>query len=435
MNYKDFLKDKKITVVGLGADGEMCADIFFLTKLGAQVKVIEYRSQSRVQKYLDLLATWNVTDILVGSKAFEPGEDYCSPDLYLIASNISENIKYLVAARQKGVAVETSQTLFLKCAPPVTLVGVMGTSGKSTVAHLTYLMLRSRFVDHEQKLIYLDPARPQGYLPLLKKIKKGDVIILIIGTTLMSSLHAARVSPHVAVITNMGENTDNILSMLEFQTYNNFVIAPDEVIDRIKRAGVTSKAKMLRTGVSLIPGHWQLQIREYHSRENISLALRAAELFKVDDDHMRKVAEGFKNLKGRMEFVKKVKSVEFWNDCASTNLSSTTTALTQIGGNKNVVLILGGMGAPQALDIFIKMLPQYVSNIILLPGTGTSQIHIRLLDCEEIKVHYAHSVTEAVQIAEKNSRSHDMVLLSPGFKNIGSWKEIGDEFVKAVKGL
>lgn len=435
MNYKDFLKDKNITVVGLGADGEMCADIFFLTKIGAKVKVIEFRSETRVKKYLDLLSTWGITDILIGASALQPSQEYLSPDLYLVAANISENLEYLTFARQKGIAIETSQTLFLKCAPPVTLVGIMGMCGKSTVAHLTYLMLRTKFIGDEQKLIYLDPARPQGYLPLLKKIKKGDVVILIIGTALMSSLHAARVSPHVAVITNLADNTDNVLSMLEFQTYNNFVVASDEVIDRMKRAGLASKAKMLRTGVNLIPGHWVLQVREYHARENIALALRVAELFKVEGDYMRKTAEDFKNLKGRMEFVKKVRSVEYWNDCASTNLTSTRTALAQIGGNKNVTLILGGMGTPVSFELFVKTLPQYVAQIILIPGTGTSQIQTKLLTIDDIKFHYAHSIEEAVKIAEEHTRSHDIVLLSPGFHSHTAWKEIGEGFVKAVRGL
>jgi len=78
-----------------------------------------------------------------------------------------------------------------------------------------------------------------------------------------------------------------------------------------------------------------------HNRENAALALQAARLFKVSDEDARKILKDWKPLKGRLEPVKKVKNVEFYNDTASVSPDSTIAGIRTLSDNRNLVLIMG----------------------------------------------------------------------------------------------
>lgn len=432
VNYKEFFKNKKIAVVGMGPHGEMIADIKFLLRNKALVSFFDMRSEERIKKYILDLPVGGLQKYSFGKIKDDELLDF---DLIILSEEISKKSNYLKKAFEKGINIEFPSTLFFKIIPPITMIGIMGVYGKSTVAHLIYNMLKKSFLEYEdQGLFFIDPDSTNGALTHLKKIKKGDVVLVRIPENLLDYYYEMRISPHVAVITSPIS-----FKILGFQTYNNFIVATDEVVDAIKSdSKVLSKAKMLRIRNASVPNTWNINSNSSHNLENLALAIQTAELFKVSHEIIRGVSENFLGLKGHIEFIKKINNIEFYNDSASVSPSATLAALRALGEGKSTILILGGAYTGYDYDELIKNIPQYVSLVVLVPGSGTIGLRSKFKKIKDTKVLEVSNLEEAVQIAKDNAKKGDKVLFSPGFDAVGidiSRKERGERFVKAVRGL
>lgn len=423
MNYKTFFKGKNIAVVGLGPHGEMMADIKFLIRCGARLSIFDIRSEARVQGYVSQLTISGLATVGFGKA---PGEEILGVDLIILSPEIPKNSLFLKKARQAGIRIEYPEILFLKMVPPITLVGVMGACGKSTVSHMLYSVLKPAFSEYDdQGLFFIDPHLPHGALTHLKKIKQGDVVLARITEEMMGEYHAARLSPYVAVITSLTSAADQgvkkAFAILEYQTHNNFVVASDFVVDSLKKMDLPLKAKMLRV-----------------KPENTALVVQAAELFKVSAESVQKTLETFTGLKAHLELVKKVDGVEYYNDSASINPVATLYALRKLSTNKNVVLILGGAYTNFDYSELIKNLPELVTSVVLIPGSGSLGFRSDLEKLEGIKFFQSPTLEEAVILAKGEARKGDRVLFSPGCEAHGlyaSRRDRGEKFVKAVRSL
>jgi UDP-N-acetylmuramoylalanine-D-glutamate ligase len=418
VNYKTFFKGKRIVVVGLGPHGEMVTDIKFLLKAGAQVAFFDMRSEARLRGYVDDLRDAGPISFTFGKVN---SEELQAAELIILSPEISRKSHFLRGITD--IQIEYPETLFLKLAIPFTLVGIMGEVGKSTVAHMLYSALKQSFSEYDdQGLFFVDPDSSHGALTHLKKLKNGDVVLVRITPEMMAEYINARVSPHVAVITSLPDSIKKILKLVEFQTYNNYIVAPDTVIDILKsQPAFHSKAKVLRT-----------------RNTNAALVAQAAELFKVDPEVVKKVVESFSGLKGHQELIKKIGGVEFYNDAASVSPTSTLFALQNLSQNKNIVLILGGAYTGANHSELVRYLPDHVHTVILLPGSGSLGIRPDIENIEGVKFFQVPTLEDAVQIAKTEAKKGDRVLFSPAFEAIGvhvSRKERGEKFVKAVRGL
>ncbi len=415
MNYKEFFKGKKIAVIGLGPHGEMVADIKFLSRLSSSVSLYDMRSEDRLHGFAAAVRACGLSGYSFGK--INADELACA-DIIILSPEVSRRALFLRKAKEAGIRVEYPGVLFLKLAPPITLIGVMGACGKSTVSYMIYSILKKSFaVYDDQGLYFIDPDLPNGALTHLKKIKSGDIILARIPEDMMSEYYAARISPHVAVITSPVPS-----NILEFQTYNNFIVGPDMVIEHMREHGnFSSKAKILRTKAA-----------------NSALAVQASQLFRVGADTAEEIISEFSGLKGRQEFVKRVDGIEFYNDSASVHPVSTLSALRRFAVDKNVILICGGAYTPHDYRELIDSIPQYASVVILVPGSGTLGFRPEIEKLKDIQFFQAQSMEDAVRLAKEYARKGDRVLFSPGCEAIGvhiSRKERGEKFVKAVRAL
>ncbi len=432
MNYKDYFKNKKIAIVGLGPHGEMIADIKFLLRNRVQVSLFDIRSEDRMKKHIMQLSIVGLQSIAFGKINDDELQNF---DLIILSPDISMKSNFLKKSIASGVQIEYPDILFFKLAPSVTFVGVMGMCGKSTVIHLIYRMLKKSFTEYEdQGLFLIDPGSTSGALTHLKKIKNGDVVLVRIPEHLMEHYYNIHMSPYVAVIT-----TPISFKMLEFQTYNNFIVASDSVVDEIKsNSNIPLKAKILRTRSASIPKEWNIDNIPIHSQENAALAVQTSELFKVSKDIAKEAIQGFLGLRGHIELIKKVSGIEFYNDTASVTPIATIAALKTLSKDKKLIAILGGAYTGHDYSELIKNIPKYVSKIILLPGSGTIGFRNDLSKIEDIKVFQAQDLEDAVQKAKLFGEKGDIVLFSPGFDAVGvdiSRKERGERFVNAVREL
>ena len=415
MNYKDFFKDKKISVVGLGPHGEMTADIKFLLRLGTHISLYDTRSEARLLGFLPDLIQSGLTDYNLGKIS---AEDFSGSDLIILSPEISRRAGFLKKATSDGIRIEFANVLFMKLTPPITLIGIMGSCGKSTVSRMLYGILKQSFVEYEdQGLYFIDPDLPNGALTHLKKIKPGDVVLARITEEMIKEYHAERISPHVAVITSPIS-----FDLIKYQTYNNFIVAPDVVVDAIRdTAGFAPKGKMLRT-----------------KNDNASLAIQTSQLFKVPQEVAKRITDEFSGLKGRQEFVKKVSGIEFYNDAASVTPSATLFALQKFSIEKNIILIFGGAYTGHDYSELIEKIPEYAHAVILLPGSASLGFRTEVEALKNIRFLQSPTMEDAVVMAKEYGKKGDRVVFSPGCEAIGihiSRRERGEKFVKAIRSL
>lgn len=459
MTYKEFFKGKKVAVVGLGLHMEMVPDIKFLLKIGTKaeqnagivpsVAVYDMRSEKVLKHTIAELVEGGLKKYSFEKKDF--AEELAAADLIILSPEIPADASFLNLAYSKKIPVEYPQTLLLKLAPPITLIGVMGACGKSTVAEMIYSILKKAFsnvdsVDEDSgraRVYHIDPDAP-GTLAVLRTIKKNDLIVARIPAAMVPAYNHARVSPHVSVFTTFAgwqsrRMAGIISSILEFQTYNNFIIGNDTAIDQIREdAGIKPKAKMLRTHATSIPVEWKVKYRGPYDRENAALAMQVAELFKISPETVRQVLSSWNGLEGRLAPVKKVAGIEFYNDTCAVSPTATLAALRAVSQNKNVTLILGGAATDDSYDELLDNISQYASSVVLLPGSGTIGIRRALSTISNLKTFFAHTTEDAVKIARDHAGKGEAVLFSPGFEACGvdiSRQTRGEKFIKAVRAL
>jgi UDP-N-acetylmuramoylalanine--D-glutamate ligase len=455
MTYKEFFKGKKVAVVGLGPHMDMLPDIKFLLKMGTKaeqnaglvpsVAVYDMRSEKIIKHALAELIESGLKKYSSDLGVF--ADELAEADIIILSPDVPADASFLEKAYAKKVSVDFPQTLMLKLAPPITLIGVMGACGKSTVAHVTYAILKKAFSDEAEesraRVYHIDPDAPSA-LSILKTVKKDDLIVARIPASMIPAYHHARISPHISVFTTFSSwpqarMAELVSSILEFQTYNNFVIGNDLVIDQIREdAGIKPKAKMLRTHTTNVPAEWPVKYTRSYERENAALAVQVAELFKVPLEIMKFVLVAWSGLEGRLSLVKKVAGIEFYNDTCAISPTATLAALRTVSQNKNVTLIFGGAATGDSYDELLDSISQYAASVVLVPGSGTIGIRHDLAQISNMPLFSAHSIEDAVKIAREHATKGEAVLLSPGFEACGidvSRRTRGEKFVKAVRAL
>jgi len=440
MTDRNHWKGTRIAMIGLGPHGEMVEDAKFLIKAGALLSVYDMKSEARLKSHLVYLRSIGLANYVCGQI---PADDLLDADIVILSHEYPRDSTFLARVREKGTPIEYPETLFFKLAPPLTVVGIIGAAGKTSIISVLAPMLelaseKDDVASTGQNFFVCDPESNNGIICHLKKAKNGDILLIRITPRLIDELHELRVSPHVAIFAALPERyVKSPFEILEHQTYNNFLIASDEVIDTTRTHDWKPRAKMLRTKVTIIPPFWDLNIHE-HNRMNIALALQVAHLFKVEDEQVKKIVETWKPPKGRIEFVKKQKGIEFYNDTASILPQSTISAMMALSKDRNLVLICGGSDTGVSYSELINVVPEYAHTVILLPGSGTMK-HRKLFEAiPNTKVISAPGMEEAVRLARENAKVGDRVLFSPAFEASGydiSRKDRGERFVRAVRGL
>ena len=168
MISKEHFKGKRIAVIGIGDRGEMISDIKFLLKAGALVSVYDLRSEARLKTDIEFLRAAGLASYICGAV---PADDLLDMELIILSHEYPRNSSFLDKADKAQIAIEYPETYFFKQAPPITLIGVMGVCGKSTVMSMLTPLLEKVFDEEDQRLFVVDFESGDGIISILKKIK------------------------------------------------------------------------------------------------------------------------------------------------------------------------------------------------------------------------------------------------------------------------
>jgi UDP-N-acetylmuramoylalanine--D-glutamate ligase len=176
-----------------------------------------------------------------------------------------------------------------------------------------------------------------------------------------------------------------------------------------------------------------IQIEGKHNIYNSLAAIIAAKSFSIKNEVIKDTLRNFKGVEHRIEFVKEINGVKFYNDSKATNLDSMSVALESF--DRKVILIMGGEEADNNFEHIKDLIFQSVKNIIAI-GESKHTIEHDLSDV--VKVDIANTFEEAVEKAFKKGQHGDVILFSPAYKSFDmfdNFEHRGNEFKKNVNQL
>ncbi|MCD5384632.1 MAG: UDP-N-acetylmuramoyl-L-alanine--D-glutamate ligase [Candidatus Pacebacteria bacterium] len=460
---KSTFKDKKVTLMGLGLLGRGIGDAKFFAKCGAELTVTDLKSKKELSESVNKLKGYDNISFVLGKHTME---DFINADIIIKGNNVPLGNKYIKAAQDSGVRVTMSVALFTKYAQElgVTVVGVTGTRGKTTVTNMIYQALQQSRQEPPREYslggswrdcnVYLGGnIRGMSTLSLASKIKKGDIVVLELDSWILQGFGYEKLSPHIAVFTNfypdhlnyyksMDEYFADKANIFKYQKLKNgdTLIVGDSAQERV----VAYKSPVEPLDIVPIPQEWELKVPGVHNRENAALAREALQALGLTDVDIRESLEQFSGVEGRLEymgeFTKDNKKIKIYNDNNATTPEAAIAGINALasrqgtpGDNENhIILIAGGTDKGTELKEVAKIIEEKCKAVHLLEGSGTDKL-IPLLKNPKVHKRFADTVQAALAAA----RAGDTILFSPIFSSFG--KEFvneydrNDKFKKIIK--
>lgn len=436
-NFKSFFKGKKITVMGLGLLGRGVGDAAFLAECGAQVLVTDLKSKADLKASLFKLKKYKNIEYVLGEHRLE---DFKNRDMVLKAAGVPLDSVYIAEAHKNKIPVEMSATLFSRLSG-IQMVGVTGTRGKSTVTHMIAHLLKTA----GKKIILGGNVQGVSNLQLLKQAKKGNIGVFELDSWQLQGFGSVKISPDVAVFTtffpdhmkyygdDMHKYFEDKANIFKYQKKNTDVlVVGEQALPFVKKWGGKTNNEVLVPKTEL-PKDWKLKIPGEHNIYDAALAIQVARSMGIKDPAIKKGIESFNGVPGRLELVKSVKGVKYYNDTTATTPEATVAALRALGEDGDIILIAGGSDKGLDMTALLHEIPKYTKAVFLLSGTGTEKIKHELPNSVEVK-----DLKKTVLLAKKLATKGDIVLLSPAFASFGMFKneyDRGEQFVKIVNKL
>ena len=452
------LKDKRVLVEGLARSG--VSMVRFLTEQGALVTVSDHKSKAELSAALELISDVDVQFDLGGHTP----KVFLSQDLIILSPGVPPNLKIFEYARTNGVAV-TGEFEFATWFIAEPVIAVTGTNGKSTTCKLIELFLKESGLK-----VWLGGNFGD---PLIEYVRKGEKAQTVVAEVSSFQLeHSDRFTPINVVFTNLAENhQDRYRSMEEYvnakrrifhntnQATTSILNADDNAVVELARdpavqrgrifyfsrkaslepqimtigGAVTIKDELrVRTGPDIeYYSVKNMKMRGKHSIDNIMAAILGAREHGANHDAIQRVIDTFPGMAHRLEYVRRVGGVEFFNDSKATNVHAVMRALEAF--DENMILIMGGKDTNLSYEPLREAVRRKVKNLILV-GEAKERINRDLGDYSETFL--IGTFEEAVLISYQKSRIGDTVVLSPGcssFDMFDSFEERGNYFKEIVK--
>ncbi len=177
----------------------------------------------------------------------------------------------------------------------------------------------------------------------------------------------------------------------------------------------------------------KLIIKGQHNVYNTMASVISAKIFGIQKEYIKKTVENFKGVEHRLEFVRDINGIKFYNDSKATNVNSVWYALQ--GFNEKLILILGGKDKGNDYSQIEKEVKEHVKHIVAI-GESKQKVYNYFKDIVPTTI--AGSMEDAVNKAAANARRSEIVLLSPAcasFDMFDNYEHRGSEFKKIVNSL
>lgn len=452
------LKGKRIAVIGIGVSHRELIPL--LCKSGASVTVCDKRTKAELGD--------DYPPLREAGAAFSLGDGYLDAltdaDMIIRTPGFYFYHPALTAARKAGKVVTSEMELFFDFCPCKTYA-VTGTDGKTTTTTII-----SKLLTEAGKTVYLGGNIGRALLPIADQMRQEDIAVVELSSFQLLSMRPA---PDVSAITNVMPDHLNVHSGMEeyidakcniFRHQNAFsrtVLNLDNDITRGLGDGVRgtlchfSRREVPENGAFLdengdifyneygkrtfIMPMSEIRLPGLHNVENYLTAITAV-WGEVSVEQVRQVARSFTGVEHRIEFVRELDGVSYYNDSIATSPVSTIAGLRAF--DRRLIVIAGGSDKNLPFEPLAPELCAH-AKLLILTGATAPKIEAAVLHCPDyptsgLVILHADSMEDAVALARSHAESGDIVTLSPAsasFDRYRNFEERGRHFKQIVNAL
>ena len=457
----NLIKGKKVAFIGAGVSHKTLIKEF--VELGAHVTLCDQKKS--VEDFGDYAATIKELGI-----ALSLGENYLDgfkgQDIIMRTPGfVGYFEKPLQDAMAAGTMVTSEVELFFQFCP-CEIVAVTGSDGKTTTTTLI-----SKFYEAAGRRVHLGGNIGAALLPMLPEVSPDDVAVVELSSFQLISMHQ---SPNIAVVTNvtpnhldhhkdMQEYIDAKRNILLWQTPPcRAVLGFENDITRgmekdckgeqvwFTRLHETDRGAFLRESddmlcyaengvVTPILPRKEIQLRGLHNVENL-LAACAAVWGRVPIEAMRQVGSTFTGVEHRIEPVRTLDGVTYYNDSIASSPTRTIAGLRSF--DQKIILIAGGYDKKIPYEPLAPEVLAHVKTLVLMGATGP-RIEKAVRECDGfagsgLTILHADNMQHAVELARSAAKPGDVVSLSPAsasFDLYPNFEVRGRDYKNIVKNL
>lgn len=447
---------KDVTVVGLGIEG---VDLVrYLTRRGASVTISDSKPRDKLADRLQ-----DVRDLEVNlSLGKNDGRAVTRADALFVSQSVPLDLPAITDARRRGIPLYSMVGLFLELAPgPV--IGITGSSGKSTTTALVAEMLRD-----DQRDVFLGGNIGVGLLDRLEELRPYTWSVLEVSHT---QLQLTERSPHIAAVLNITPNHLDRFSWEDYKLLKSNLIRYQEASDIAvlgyddaearKLAGMARGRLVWFTMGSTAPGdavfvkggiataRWNgveeplfslssVLLRGRHNQENALAAAAVALAAGVSPDAIACAVGSFRGVQHRLEPVAEVAGAKYYNDSIATTPERTLAGLRSF--EERIVLLLGGRDKKLPLEEMAREALERCRGIVLFGEAAglLAEALGREANSRNVPVIRVSSLEQAVRTASEIALPGDVVLLAPACTSYDAYENFerrGEHFRALVRQL
>lgn len=428
------IKDKRVAFIGTGVSHLELIKLF-LSK-GIRCVVCDKKTEDEFDELI-------YEELSAKGCEFSLGEHYLdiifNCDIVFRTPGMYYNDETITKARKAGVAITSEmETFFDLC--PCKIYGVTGSDGKTTTTTLISEMLKA-----EGKRVHIGGNIGKALLPIVETMSDSDVAVVELSSFQLISM---RQSPNVAAITNITPNHLNVHGTMEEYIgakanliahqngYSRTVLNEDneetiKLADMVRGKLVTFSLKHpVQKGTYLnddgmlcytekgrtteIVHKDDIRIPGIHNVANYLTAI-AAVWGEVSIQSIVQVAKNFGGVEHRIEFVREIDGVKWYNDSIATSPTRVIAGLNSF--NQKLIVIAGGYDKKIPFEPLAEPVNKNVKILILLGATADkiekAVTESPLYPESGLKIVRVKTLEEAVLTAQKMAEKGDVVTLSP----------------------
>lgn len=434
---------QKVAILGFAAEGQSAYE--YWTGLGTEVTICDQNSSLEVpsgvttQLGSDYLKGLDQFDLLVRTPALHPRA--------VVAAN--PDVPDILAK------VTSVTNEFIQVCPSRNIIGITGTKGKGTTSTLTAKMLEAA-----GKRVHLGGNIGLPVLELLKNdIQPDDWVVLELSSFQLIDL---KTSPHIAVcLMVVPEHMDwhedmeeyiaakqqlfihqkpDDIAIYNIKNDNSLSIADateGQLIPYMQVPGAVVENGIIKIADAEVVATADLKLLGQHNWENVCAAVTAVWQVAQNVDGMREVLTTFSGLEHRLEFVREVDGVKYYDDSFGTTPETAIVAIEAFKAPK--VVILGGSDKGASYDELAKTVANNDVRTVVAIGDQGPRISEALKKADYTNiVKGGTTMTEIVATAKAQAQAGDVVLLSTGcasYDMFANYKDRGNQFKQAVQSL
>lgn len=459
---------RRVTVVGLAREGTALAR--FLARQGALVTVTDRQSAEALAENVAALAEWPIRFVLG-----EHPPELLETDVVFVSPGVPLEIPFLVEARRQGVPLSSETRLFVELCP-APIVGITGSSGKTTTTTLVGEMLRAGGLG---TWVGGNIGRP--LIERLPEIAPTDRVVMELSSFQLeffapwAGVEGRGISPAIAAVLNISPNhLDRHPTMAAYvaakkqillhqRASDVAVLGLDNVEARtlvgecrgqvlfFSQREVVEQGAFLRNEVitlrlggdeQSVCATSEIRLLGRHNVDNVLAACVLAGIAGADVGAMTAVVTTFSGVEHRLELVRELNGMRWYNDSIATSPERMVAALRSF--DAPIVLLAGGRDKHLPWGEATELILNKVRHLILF-GEAMSIID-RAMAAERTKrevqvgpeITRVSTLEEAVEAAARVARADDVVLLAPGCTSFDAFRDFaarGERFKELVRAL